>query len=110
MSRNNKVKQQELNLDGIPKRDFLLSGVAGIFGFVVSFLPYSGPDLSQPDVNSWVRLYGQVGRHILTWPWSLILLVLLAFLLVHSRFRRGGLGVAFCLGIVLGKTVSTLHW
>jgi hypothetical protein len=108
LSKKDNINQSRMNLAGIPKRDFLLSGICGVLGFFLSFLPYSGPDLNQPNVNSWIRLYGQAGKHLLTWPWGLILMVVFALLLVHSRFRRGGLGVAFCLGVVLGKVIASV--
>jgi len=100
------VKPSWLTLEGISKRDFTLAGAAGIFGLLVSFLPYRGPDLSKPGANSWIRNQ-QIGQYMLAWPWVLLVTFVLVLLLFHARFKRGGLGVAFCLGIVVRRMVAS---
>ncbi|MBZ5530484.1 MAG: hypothetical protein LAO20_03550 [Acidobacteriia bacterium] len=97
-----------MKLEEVSRRDIIVSVMAAVAGLVVSFLPHYGPDLNAPNTNNWIRAYERIGLYIFQLPWNLILVSLLIFLLFRAKFRRGGWGVAFCLGIIIGKTLSHL--
>jgi hypothetical protein len=98
--------RNRLSLASVPKRDFLLAGVCGLLGFAMSFVHGPRHDLDRPDVPGWLRFYPHVSKVLVNSPWILLPITVCALLLVYSRFRRGGLGVAFVLGALLGRIIG----
>jgi hypothetical protein len=107
MPRLYELIRERLNLSTIPTRDYLLSGICALIGFFVSFLPRSRQEWDQPGVHEWIRLYVRGMKYLTTGPSILLTIALCTVLLIFSRFKRGGLGVAYCLGILLGHVVSS---
>lgn len=95
-----------MKLREVSRRDIIISAIAVAAGLVVSFLPYYGPKLDAPNTHTWIRAYERAGHYILQWPWNLLFIAALVLLLIRTKFRRGGWGVALCLGIMIGKMLS----
>jgi len=107
LSRLSDVIRERLNLSTVPTRDYLLSGICAVIGFFVSFLPTSRHEWDQPSVHEWIRLYVRGMKYMTTGPWILLTIVVCVLLLISARFKRGGLGVAYCLGILLGHVINS---
>jgi hypothetical protein len=95
-----------VKLEEVSRRDIIISAIVAAAGLVVSFLPYYGPKLDAPNTHYWIRAYERAGHYIFQWPWYLLFIAALVLLLIRTNFRRGGWGVAFCLGITIGKVLS----
>ena len=92
----------------IPKTDLIISALALVAGMLISLLPYSRPPGPPVGTHDSFQGYERFMQHFLEWPWNLVALCLLFFLLVRAKFRRGGWGVAGGMGIIIGRMFSHL--
>lgn len=99
--------RERLNLRTIAKRDYVLSGICALIGFLVSFVPGNGHDMDKPGVHEWLRLYWRSTLYMTSGPRIFITIAVCALLLISARFKRGGLGVAYVIGILLGRVVNS---
>ena len=93
------------SVHNLKSRDVGLCLIAAIAGIVVAELPASTA-FSGHSVHPWIRAYVHLGKVMWTFPWSILVLCLLLVLLFLSNFKRGGVGVAFCIGIAIVKTIQ----
>lgn len=105
LSRIPKIIRDKLDLHSVPIQDYVLSGVCALIGFLASFMPKIAHELDQPGELEWLRLYARSMRYMTTGPRILVTIAVCILLLVYSRFRRGGLGLAFVLGALVGEAI-----
>jgi len=91
-------------LQEVAKRDIVLCVLAASIGIVVAFLP-KRPSSTPPF--GWIKQWEQFQVAIFSWPFNIVVLMVLVVVIIWRRFRRGAIGLAFGVGLALGKI--TLH-
>jgi hypothetical protein len=74
--------------------------IAALAGIAVAQLP-PNHSFTGDKVHPWIRTYLDLGSMIWKFPWGLVVICTLIALLIKTRFRGRGLGVAFCVGIAI---------
>jgi hypothetical protein len=99
------MEKSNLNtrLKNISKSDLIISALAMVAGVLISFFPFMGPPAEPAGRHDSFHAYERFMQRFLEWPWNLVALCLLFFLLVSAKFRRGGSGVAGGMEIIIGR-------
>lgn len=84
----------------VKTRDVLFSLIAALVGIAAAQLSPSHA-LTGSKIHPWIRAYADLGSVIWKFPWSIVVICILIGLLIKTRFRGRGLGVAFCIGIAV---------